>query len=82
MTKTDGRWPVKKLALLLYPFAAAAVAINLFMASLMTQALGWPALSPAMALTLSIPLGVPAAWWAARRLRGLMDEADGRPRDE
>ena len=74
---SGGRWPVWKLALLLYPFAAAAVAINLFMLALMGQALGLPAISPVTAMIWSVPLGVPATWWCARRLRALMDEADG-----
>ncbi len=72
-----GRWPVRRLFLLLYPFAAAAVAINLFMLALMWQAVGLPALTPIQALLASVPLGIPAGWWCARRLRALMDEADG-----
>ena len=72
-----GRWPVRRLALLLYPFAAAAVAINLFMLGLLGQAVGLAALAPGTALLLSVPLGVPASWLAGRWLRHLMDEADG-----
>lgn len=78
MTAPDGTWPVKKLALLLYPFTAAAVAINLFLLGLIGIALGLPAISPLTAIWLSIPLGIPAAWQAARWVRGLMDEADGK----
>lgn len=62
---------------MLYPFVAAAVAINLFMLGLMGQAGGLPALSPGLALLLSVPLGVPASWAAARWLRHLLDEAEG-----
>lgn len=76
MSSTRDRWPVPKLALLLYPFSAAAVAINLFMLGLMWQAIGWPALSPVWALILSVPLGVPATILVARWVRGLMDEAE------
>lgn len=76
----QGRWSIRKLAILLYPFAAAAVAINLFMLSLMGQAIGLPAISPISALWVSLPLGVPAGWQAARWVRGLMDEADGMSR--
>lgn len=72
---TRPRW---RLALLLYPFAAAAVAINLFMAALMGQWLGWPALSPGWAMALSLPLGLPATWLATRWVGGLIDEAEGR----
>lgn len=73
-----GRWPVWKLALLLYPFAAAAVAINLFLLGLLGQAVGLSALSPLVALLAAGPLGVPAAiaagCWAGR----LIDRAEGR----
>ncbi len=64
-----------KLAVLLYPFAAAAVAINLFMLGLLGPSLGLPALPPVMALWLSLPLGVPAGWAAGRWARHLMDRA-------
>ncbi|MFC3167965.1 MULTISPECIES: hypothetical protein [Paracoccus] len=71
----DDRWPVWKLAVLLYVFAATAVAINLFMLGLMGQAVGLPALSPVRTLLLSIPLGIPAAWLSGRWVRHLLDEA-------
>lgn len=71
----EGRWPVWKLALLLYPFAATTVAINLFLAGLMGQAVGLPAVSPVLALVLSAPLGIPAAWASGRWVRGLIDQA-------
>lgn len=75
---TDGgeRWSVRKLAILFYPFAAATVAINLFLLGLMWQAIGWPAIPPVTAVLLSIPLGIPATWAAGKWVRGLMDEAD------
>lgn len=38
----QNRWPVWKLAILLYPFAAGAVAINLFMLGLIGPWLGLP----------------------------------------
>lgn len=61
---------------MLYPFAATAVAINLFMLGLMGQAVGLAALSPVVSLVLSVPLGLPASWLAARWLRHLLDEAE------
>lgn len=70
------RWSRRKIALVLYPFAAAAVAINLFMLSLMFQALGLTALPPVWALLLSLPLGLPATWGFARWVEQLLDEAD------
>jgi hypothetical protein len=60
---------------LLYPFAAPAVAINLFLLGLIGHRIGLPALSPMVALLLSVPLGVPAAWASGRWARGLLDEA-------
>lgn len=72
---TDDRWPVWKLALLLYPFAAAAVAINLFLAGLIGLSLGLPALSPLAAVNAALPLGIPATWAAGRWLRHLIDAA-------
>jgi len=73
----QSRWPIWKLAILLYPFAAAAVAINLFMLGLIGPMLGLAAISPWTALLISAPLGVPAAWLAGRWVRSLMDEANG-----
>lgn len=70
----DG-WPVWKLAVLLYVFAAAAVAINLFMLGLLMQVFGFTALSPLQSLALAVPLGIPAAWAAGLWLRRLLDEA-------
>ncbi len=67
-----------KLSLLLYPFAAATVAINLFMLALAGSWLGLPTLSPWWTLALSVPLGIPAGWAAGRWVRRLMDEADGK----
>jgi len=78
MTATEKSWSVQKLAVVLYPFAAGAVAINLFMCGLIGIAVGLPALSPELALVLSIPLGVPATWYSAKWVRGLMDEAEGK----
>lgn len=67
-----------KLYLLLYPFTAAAVAINLFMLGLMGQAVGLPTLSPLTALLLSFPLGLPVNRWVTRWVQGLIDEAEER----
>ncbi len=71
-----GGWSVGKLAVILYPFTAAAVAVNLFMLSLMWQFVGLPALSPVQSIIYAIPLGVPATFLVARWVRNLMDEAD------
>lgn len=63
--------------MLLYPFSAGAVAINLFMLSLMWQRIGWPAIAPVNAVIVSILLGIPATWLAGRWARSLIDEAEG-----
>ncbi len=73
---TEGKWPVWKLAILLYPATALTVAINLFLAGLILHSAGFGAIGPVSAILWSIPLGVPAAWLAGRWVRGLMDEAD------
>lgn len=70
------RWPIWKLAVMLYVFAATAVAINLFMLGLLGQWVGLPALSPELVLVLSVPLGVPAAWASGHWVRHLLDEAE------
>lgn len=67
-----------KLKLILYPFVAGAVAINLFMLFLLFQAVGLVAMSPMTALILSIPLGVPATYLTAHWVQGLIDEGEGR----
>lgn len=77
MTSADDQRSVRKLALLFYPFTAAAVAINLFLLGLMWQAIGLPAISPVESLIYAVPLGIPATFLVARWVRGLMDEADG-----
>jgi hypothetical protein len=65
---------------LLYPFATPAVAINLFLAGLIAHKTGLAALPPMLALWLSLPLGVPAAWLCGRWVRGLIDEAAAGPK--
>jgi len=73
---SDGRWPIWKLGILLYPFAAGAVAINLFMVSLMGQTIGLSVVSPESSVIWGIVLGVPAAWASGKWARHLMDKAD------
>jgi hypothetical protein len=60
---------------MLWPFATSALAINLFMLGLLGQAIGLVALSPQTALWLSLPLGLPATWAAARWVRRLLRQA-------
>ena len=74
---TEGKWPVWKLAILLYPATMLTVAINLFLAGLILHSAGFGVIGPVLAILWSIPLGIPASWLAGRWVRGLMDEADG-----
>jgi hypothetical protein len=72
----DGRWSVPLLALLLYPLAIGAAAVNLYFLALLGRSVGGPDLSPVAACGWGVLLGVPVAFWFARWLRGLMDKAD------
>lgn len=60
----------------LWPFATAAVAINLFLLGLIGVSAGWPGIAPVTALWLSLPLGLPATWAAARWVTRLIAEAE------
>lgn len=71
-------WPVWRLSVLLYPLAAGAVAVNLFMLALMGRAFGLAELSPVASVLAGLALGVPAAWATGVWVRRLMDKADGR----
>jgi hypothetical protein len=68
--------PPWRLVLLLYPFAASAVAINLFMLGLLSTWAGLPALSPVQAVLWAVPFGLPATWAAARWVGRLIAEAE------
>ncbi|MCB2130472.1 MAG: hypothetical protein KDE03_15735 [Rhodobacteraceae bacterium] len=63
----------------LYPFVAAAVAINLFLLFLMLQAVGVTAMTPFKAVLWAIPLGLPATWVSARWVQSLIAEAERKP---
>jgi hypothetical protein len=69
--------PSWRLCALLWPFATAAVAINLFLLGLIGIALDLPEIPPVTALWLSLPLGLPATWVAARWVTRLIAEAEG-----
>lgn len=71
-------WPLWKLGLLLYPFATAAVAINLFMLALIGRSAGYGSLAPATAVWLSLPIGIPATWASALWVRRLLRKASRR----
>ena len=66
-----------RLTLILYPFGAGAMAVNLFFASLIWSWIDWPVLTPVQSVLGGTVLGVPATWVFARHIRGLMAKADG-----
>lgn len=72
----DPGWPVWKLALVFYPFTAAAVAINLFMLGLIGEMVGIGSLSPTASVLWSSLIGVPVTWLAGRWVRRLLDESE------
>ena len=63
--------------LILWPFATAAVAINLFLLGLIGVSVGLTAISPVTALWASLPLGLSATWSAALWVERLIAEAEG-----
>ncbi|HEY9039621.1 MAG TPA: NnrT protein [Roseovarius sp.] len=69
-------WGVGALALVLYPFGAGAMAINLYFAGLIASWLDLAVISPRVAVIGGVLLGVPATWAFARHIRALMDRAD------
>lgn len=70
------RWSRRRLAVVLYPFVTAAVAVNLYLAFLLGVSFGLPVLSPIWALILAVPLGLPAGWASAVWVDRLIDEAE------
>jgi len=69
-------WSHQKIALVLFPFGAGAMAVNVFFASLIGTWVGLPALPPTASIAVGCVLGVPATWLFARHIRALMDKAD------
>lgn len=75
MTQRRG-WGVGALTLVLYPFGAGAMMINLYFAALIGSFLDLVVMAPMTAVIWGALLGVPATWAFARHIRVLMDRAD------
>lgn len=65
-----------RLTLLLYPFGAGAMAVNLFFAALILSWIGGPVLTPVQSVLGGAVLGIPATWVFARHIKRLMAKAD------
>lgn len=73
---TQQGWSTRTIALVLYPFAAGAMATNVFFASLMGSWIGLPVLSSLWSVGLGALIGVPATLAFARHIRTLMDKSE------
>ncbi len=76
-TDTPPPWPLWKIALVLYPFAAGAGAINVFFLGLLGQAISLTALPPLGAVLIGLLLGLPLTWIAALWVQRLIAQAEG-----
>ncbi|MBL4768669.1 MAG: NnrT protein [Rhodobacteraceae bacterium] len=68
-------WSNRRITLVLYPFGAGVMALNVFFASLIGSWVGWPVLGPIPSLAIGAVLGLPATFWFARYIKGLMRQA-------
>ncbi len=71
---TGNGWPTHFIALVLYPFGASAMAINVFFASLIGSWIGLPVLSLIWSIGIGAVIGVPVTLAFARHIRTLMDK--------
>ena len=69
-------WSTRKIALVLYPFGAGAMATNVFFASLIGSWIGLPVLSSQWSIVVGALIGIPATWAFAWHIRNLMDKAN------
>ncbi len=69
-------WSAPTIAIALYPFAAGAMAVNVFFASLIGSWIGLPVLSTWWSVIVGAIIGVPAAYAFALHIRTLMDKAE------
>ncbi len=72
---TNNGWSTRSIALVLYPFGAGAMAVNVFFASLIGSWVGLPVLSLVWSIGIGAVIGVPATLAFARHIRRLMDKA-------
>ena len=73
---TRNGWSTRAIAIVLYPFGAAAMAVNVFFASLIGSWVGLPILSALWSILIGALIALPATWAFARHIRHLMDKAE------
>lgn len=73
--KREG-WSAVTIAIVLYPFAAGAMAVNVFFASLIASWAGLPILSTWWSIVVGAIIGAPASYAFALHIRTLMDKAE------
>lgn len=69
------RWGLGRITLILYPFGAGAMAVNVFFVSLLGNWVGLPVLSTSASIMIGAVIAVPLTWLFARHIRRLMDQA-------
>ena len=69
-------WSWRKLSLVIYPFMVGAMAINLFMLSLIWVLVGLPVLTPYQAFAGGALIAIPVSYAFARKIRKLIAQAD------
>lgn len=73
---TGQGWSTAKVAVVLYPIGAGAMAVNVFLVCMTGSWIGLPVLSTLWFIAMGTVMGVPAARAFARHIRGLMDKAE------
>lgn len=73
---THRGWSTRTIAVVLYPFGAGAMAVNVFFASLIGSWVGLPVLSALWSILIGALIGIPATWAFARHIRHLMDKSE------
>ncbi|MBK0326221.1 NnrT protein [Rhodobacteraceae bacterium F11138] len=73
---STGGWSTLRITLVLYPFGAGAMGVNVFFAGLIFSWLGAPVLPTLWSFALGCVIGIPATWAFARHIRRLMAEAE------
>lgn len=67
-------WSVTRIAAVLYPFGAGAMAANVFFASLLGSWVGLPVLPVSWSILVGALIGLPATWAFACHIRRLIDK--------